>query len=95
MAMATLTAMAMMPPLPLMATMSITTTAVIQGRQLDDGNLTTTMGQQGCTSMMTALKVMAEMVMATALVMVMAMGMAMTPLLPPAAFMLRKMTAAI
>ncbi len=43
----TATAMAtamMLPPL-LTATMLMTTTAAIQGRQLDDGGLTTTMGQ--------------------------------------------------
>jgi hypothetical protein len=40
--MATATAM-MPPPLP-MATMSMTTMAAIQGRQLDKGNSTTTMG---------------------------------------------------
>jgi hypothetical protein len=37
-------ATAMMPPLPSTATMSMRTTAVIQGRQLDDGNLMMTMG---------------------------------------------------
>jgi hypothetical protein len=39
------TAAAMMTPLPPTASMSMTTAAVIQGWQLDDGNLMTTMGQ--------------------------------------------------
>jgi hypothetical protein len=44
-AMVTATAAGMTPPLPQMATMSMTTMVVIQGRQLDDSDLTTTMGQ--------------------------------------------------
>jgi hypothetical protein len=43
-AMATATAMAMMPPLLPTATMSMTMMAAIRGRQLDNGNLTTMMG---------------------------------------------------
>ncbi len=44
-AMATATSTAMMlPPLPT-ETMSMMATAAIQGRQLDNGDLTTTMGQ--------------------------------------------------
>jgi hypothetical protein len=45
-AMATETAIAMMLPPPLLVTLLMTMTAAIQGRQLDDGNWTTTMGQQ-------------------------------------------------
>ncbi len=91
------TAMAMMPPLPPTATMLMTTMVVIWGRQLDDGNLMTTMGQRWCRSTMTAVKVMAEMAMATAMVTLMATAMATAMMLPPPpmAMMLMKTTAAI
>jgi hypothetical protein len=46
MAMAMATAM-MPPPLPLV-TLSMKTTAALQGWRLDDGNWTTTMGRQQC-----------------------------------------------
>jgi hypothetical protein len=46
MATATATATAMMPLLLPMETMLMTTTAAIQGQQLDNGNLTKMMGQQ-------------------------------------------------
>ncbi len=42
------TATAMMPMLLPTATMSMTTTVAIQGRQLDNGDWTTMMGQQLC-----------------------------------------------
>ncbi len=74
-------ATAMMPPLQLMAMMSTTMTAVIQGRQLDDGNLTTMMGQQQCMSTMTVMTAMVEMAMATAMATVTATATAMV--LPP------------
>jgi hypothetical protein len=44
--MVTATATAMMPPPLPMERMSMTTTAAIQGRRLDNGNLTTTMEQR-------------------------------------------------
>jgi hypothetical protein len=47
-AMATATATAMMPPPLPTATMSMTMTAAIRGRQLDNGDSTTTMGRQRC-----------------------------------------------
>jgi hypothetical protein len=46
MAMATALAMAMMPPLQPTARMLMTTTVLIQGWQLDNGDLMTMMGQQ-------------------------------------------------
>jgi hypothetical protein len=91
----TATATAMMPPLPPIATMSMMTMAVIQGRRLDSGDLTTRMGQQLCTSTMTAMKVMAEMATAMVMVMAMATAAAMMTLPPPTATMSMKTMAAI
>jgi hypothetical protein len=87
--MATVTAVAMMTPLPLMSTMLMMTTAVIQGCQLDDGNLTRMMGQRQYTSMMRTMTVTAETarvtatVAATAVAMAMAMATAMAMMPPP------------
>jgi hypothetical protein len=95
--MVTATVMAMMlPPLPT-ATMLMTTTAVIQGWQLDDGNSTTMMGQQPCTLMMTAMKVMAETatVLVTVTLMATAMATGMMPLPLPIVTMSMKTTATI
>jgi hypothetical protein len=72
MAMAKATAM-ILPPPPIQM-MSMTTTAAIQGWQLDNGNWTTTIGQQQYASTMTAMTAMAEMAKA--------MEMA-TPMMPP------------
>jgi hypothetical protein len=77
-----------MTPLPPAVTMSMTMTAVIRGRQLDDGNLTTTMGQRQCTLSMMAMMGTAETVtaMATTMAAAMATAMAMetaTAMMPP------------
>ncbi len=48
MATVTATATAMMPLPPPLATLSMKTTAALQGRRLDDGDWTTTMGRQQC-----------------------------------------------
>jgi hypothetical protein len=97
------TAMAMMPLLPPMATMLMTMAAVIQGQQLDDVKLTTTMGQQRCTLTMMAMNVMAESAMATAMLTATAkvtatptaMATVMMLPLPPTATMSMKTTVAI
>jgi hypothetical protein len=60
-AMARAKATEMMLPPPPIQMMSMTTTAAIQGWRLDDGNWTTTMGQQRYASMMTAMTAMAAM----------------------------------
>ncbi len=92
-------AMAMMLLLLPMAMMPMTMTAAIQGRQLDNSNLTTTMGQQGCTSMMRAMMAMVETATATVTAMAMATAMAtvtaMMPPPPPMATMSMKTMAAI
>ncbi len=84
--------MAMMLPLPPIQMMSMTTTVAIRGRQLDDGNWTTTIGQQRYASTMTGAAAMAE----TAMAMATATEMA-TPMMPPpsTAKMSMKTTAAI
>jgi hypothetical protein len=73
--------------------MMIRITGVIQGRRLDDGNLMTTMGQQQCTLMMTAMAAMAEALTATATAT--GTAMAMMPPFEPTAMMLMKTTVAI
>jgi hypothetical protein len=82
MAMAMAKAMVMMLPQPPILTMWMTTMVAIQGRQLDDGNWMTTMGQQLFASMMTATTAMAEVAKAMAMAMAMAMKMA-TLMMPP------------
>jgi hypothetical protein len=96
MAMAKATAM-MLPPPPILM-MSMTTRAAIRGWQLDDGNWTTTMGQQRYASMMTAMTAIAEMAkgMAMAMAMATATETATPMMLPPlTAKMLMKTTVAI
>jgi hypothetical protein len=90
MVMAMAKVMAMMLPPPPMPTMSMATTAAIQGQRLNDGNWTTTMGQQQSALMMTVMMRMAEtaiaMVMAMTIAMATATAMAMemvTPMMPP------------
>jgi hypothetical protein len=87
----TATAVVMMPLLPPMVTMSMMTKTVIGGR----GDLTMTMGQRRCTSMMTAMKVMAETMTMAETAMETMMVTAMMPPPPPTATMSMKTTAAI
>jgi hypothetical protein len=97
MATATAMAVAIMLLLPPMATMSMRTTAAIQGHRLYDGNLTTMMGQRQCMSMMTAMTALMAMLamVETAMVTLKAAAMGMMP--PPLlmATMLMKMMAEI
>jgi hypothetical protein len=74
----------------------MTTTAAIQGQQLDNNDWTTTMGQQRYALTMTATMVMAEMAKAMAMAMAMAMETAAPMMLPPStAKMSMKTTVAI
>jgi hypothetical protein len=81
--------------LGLVAAALTTMTAVIRGRQLDNGNSTTTMGQRRCMSTMMAMMGMAEMVMVMEMVTVMATATAIMLPPPPMARMLIKTMAAI
>ncbi len=95
MAMVMAKATAMMLPPPPIQMMLMTTMAEIQGRQLDDGNWMTTMGQRRYASMMTATTAMAETAKAMAMATTTATETVMPMTLPPLmAKMSMKMTAA-